>query len=393
MVEQQIASLDERRRAAPAVVMGDLTLVRPLVMAGIPVVVATTDPRDVTLRSRFVKQHCLLPGFATDRAEASAALLCDLGRRLFSRTGGRAPIIYGSDPALDFMYRFREPLSRWFLFLLNDDELGAAMLDKARFGELARERGVLSPATFTLAEVRAGRVPLDAPVLVKPVSKLARARVPSSLLGPAEKAHVFPEAQQLLARSSSLGSDNLYSFHGFADREANVLASFCGRKIRAYPPTTGDSAFIELADNDALTRWGHDAIARLGVAGVFKIDVLWDRATERFYAIELNARFNLWHYLGAKHGVNLPLVACEYLTSGKLPARAPYLPRYRWVSLYRDYKGLGQRPDLTRSAWLLSLLRGPNLYEVFDWRDPAPALWWAAGFAAGKARRWRSTAS
>src|SRR4051812_10081364 len=87
-------------RTVPAVVLGDLSLVRPLNWAGIPVVMGTDDLADPGLWSRHVRSSFVLPGYGGEKRRRSAAILEQIGERLASRHGVRIPLIYGQDAQL-----------------------------------------------------------------------------------------------------------------------------------------------------------------------------------------------------------------------------------------------------------------------------------------------------
>jgi D-aspartate ligase len=104
--------------------------------------------------------------------------------------------------------------------------------------------------------------------------------------------------------------------------------------------------------------------------------------------LEVNARFNLWHHLGAAHGVNLPAVAHEYLVHGRVPLRPPeYQPRVRWQNVYRDLKALRDLGPAGVAPSLWTLFR-PTVHELFAWRDPAPFLAQLSAMA-GRYLPWR----
>src|SRR4029453_18518458 len=105
---------DDESRTVPAVVLGDLSLVRPLNWAGIPVVMGTDDTSDPGLWSRHVKSSFVLPGYSVDKRRQSAALLEELGERLVRRHGQRIPLIYGQDAQLAMMYEARAALSQHY---------------------------------------------------------------------------------------------------------------------------------------------------------------------------------------------------------------------------------------------------------------------------------------
>jgi D-aspartate ligase len=333
--------------------------------------------------------------------------------------------VYGSDDALQLIYAHRERLQRYFLFLLNDPEVAESLLEKDRFEALARSRGL--PVPRTLAWDGDGADSLAAhrgPVLVKPRIKTdwyqstlkrrlfhgdAKARVFENGAAVLADADVALFRQQLLFQEYVNGDDGcLWSFHGVADENGVLLDAFVGRKLRTYPPLTGESAFIELDDDDELAALGADIAARVPLKGVFKMDFKRDARSGRWYLLEVNARFNLWHYLGACNGVNLMRAAYDYLVDGARPV-APQAPEntYRWLALdldYRAFRALRSRGELDAAAWLASIVFSRNVYNVFSWSDPGPwlRLWnrrlarrWDRGSrrVLSLVRQWRSTAS
>src|SRR5205085_1301257 len=112
--------------------------------------------------------------------------------------------------------------------------------------------------------------------------------------------------EQVLFQEYVAGDDTcLWSFHGLADDNGAMLDWFIGRKLRTWPPLTGESAFIELEEDEELAVLASDIAARLPLKGVFKMDFKKDARTGRWYLLEINARYTLWHLLGACNGVNL----------------------------------------------------------------------------------------
>jgi predicted ATP-grasp superfamily ATP-dependent carboligase len=186
-----------------------------------------------------------------------------------------------------------------------------------------------------------------------------------------------------------------------------VLVSFIGRKIRTYPPVDGESAFIELARDASLDVLGRQVAARLPLKGVFKMDFKRDPRTGQWYLLEINARYNLWHYLGACNGVNLMRAAYDFLIDGAQWETGRYGTRRRWLALHLDflaYRVLAARDEITFASWLASIAFSRNVYNIFAWSDPGPwlsfqrarfARKWdrACDILLGFVRQWRSTAS
>lgn len=396
----------------PVVVMGDLTLVRPHGMAGIPVILATRDPHDIALRSRYVHGACVLPpvpsgaaaeegGQAAAEVEAvrwrTAEVLLDTGARLHRALGRKVPLVYGSDKDLELIYLHRRALGEHYAFVLNDEELAWGMLDKEQFSTICEAAGVRAPRTLRPGEGLGALEAMREPLLVKPRRKTSWKDIQRDLFEGKGKARVFPTRSALLSHPAFArfrdeliiqehiggGVGDLVSFHAFADEEGQLLASFCGRKVRTYPAFAGESSLIELTTDAEVDAAGRDIAARLGLKGPFKIDLIRDAESGELYTLEINARYTLWHYLGAVSGVNLPVVAYDLLVHGQRPQLEPRpAPRYRWLNLYRDWMAFReQREDgsLRLRDWLRSVTSPATVYEAFSWQDPGPFAWWAGG--------------
>ncbi len=311
------------------------------------------------------------------------------GRALAARHGAPLPLFYDNDDRLALVQDYRAALAPHFALLLNEPALADALLEKSRFQGLAESCGLPVPRRLDWDRLAAER----GPVLVKPRTRTAwdQSSVRLQLFGGAGKARVFasgrearadPLVAQLAAQLAFQeyvpgGDDAIWSFHGFAAPGGEVLEWFVGRKIRTFPALTGDSAYLRLARDERLVALGRRIAAPLGLAGVFKMDFKRSSANGRFYLFEINTRFNLWHYLGAKNGVNLPQVAYEFMVKKKYPERATAATRYRWVDLQYDWQAfreLKARGRIGAAQWLWSLAQAPKVYDLFAWDDPAPFL-------------------
>ena len=361
----------------PALLLGGINLVRALGLARIPAIVASHELFTPAMASRYCSGRCLLPPPA--QREAVVERLLRVGELLTGTLCTRVPLLYGDDDQLGLIQDFRDALSPYFAFVLSDPALARALHSKQLFQALAERRKLPVPRRLDWSELGE----FDAPVLIKPRVKTEwdSSAVYSRLFGGAGKARIFPDgraalrdplaqslAGELAVQEYIPGDDRaLWSFHGFADERGKLLAWFIGRKIRTYPALTGDSSYLELARDDELATLGRALVPRIGLKGVFKMDFKRHAASGRFYLLEVNARFNLWHYLGAKGGVNLAQVAYDYVTRG--------------------------------ARWLASLVSSRKLYDLFAWTDPMPlavVLWDELKHLSRLRRRvmrWLSTAS
>jgi predicted ATP-grasp superfamily ATP-dependent carboligase len=372
-------------QAPPALLLGGVNLVRALGLGGIPVIVASPHADAPAISSRYAHGSLLLPPLE-DR-DAVLETLVRAGKRLTEALGRKVPLIYGNDDYLSLIQEHRAALAPCFALILNEPEVGAALIDKHRFEAFGRRRGLPVPRTLQWEEL-AGWY---SPVLVKPRMKAGYddSAIYRRLFGGAGKARVFasgPELtalplarqlrEQLLLQEYIPGDDrNIWSFHGYADENGRLLAGFVGRKIRTHPPLVGVSSYLELAHDDAFAFVGRHIAARVPLKGVFKIDFKQNAVTGAWRVLEVNARFNLWHYLAASNGLNLPRIAYDYVVHGKRPEAVAYRTTRRWLSMrndWRSYRALAARGELGLWGWLRSLAQASKVYDVFSWTDPLP---------------------
>ena len=386
----------------PVILLGGLNIVRALGHGGVPVIVATQDPRAPSTTSRYCAGVIELPPLL-DRDAVVEALV-----RAARPYGARLQLFYDNDDRLALVQDCRAALAPHFALLLNEPALADALLEKSRFQALAERTGLPVPRRIEWSTL----APERGPILVKPRTRTAwdDSSVRMQLFGGAGKARVFADGRA--ARTDPLlavladklqfqeyvpgGDESIWSFHGFAAPGGEVLASFVGRKIRTYPALTGDSSYLQLAENESLQALGRGIAARLGLAGIFKMDFKRSSESGRFYLLEVNTRFNLWHYLGAVNGVNLPKVAYDFLVHGRKPPAVKAATRYRWLSLREDWRAQ-REGQLGFADWLLSLAWFPKVYDIFAWSDPLPFVrYWTGRIREALSRRmtrWLAPAS
>jgi predicted ATP-grasp superfamily ATP-dependent carboligase len=371
----------------PAVLLGDLNMLRCFVGSGVETLVASSNPNDPTLRSRHAKNRVVIAPFGdTER------VLSDL-EAIGCGQATRPSLFYGTDQQLLTVSRHRERLEPLFRMRLPPKDLVERLVDKSRFAELATEFVLPVPATLSSHEISTmdpivEKIP--GPWLVKPnvhegwskletlkasgPKKALRAETPAELRELLNEVRCHTKAFVVQAYVPG-GEDQIYSFHAYMDASASVLGHFIGKKIRTFPREAGISTFLELVKEPTVAELGFQIVKKLGLVGPVKIDFKRDPRTGFFYVLELNARFNLWHHLGAVCGVNLALVAHADL-AGQPPSPArDYRTGVRWLSFGDDLRSFlrSYRPsgEIGISSWLASL-RGPKVHDVFAWTDPLP---------------------
>jgi D-aspartate ligase len=362
-----------------ALVMGDVDMVRALGVAGIPSVYF--GPEDDSARlSRHVQVS--LPWIDPWEHPSDLADLL----LAFARAQPEPLVLFPqTDATLLLASRHRERLAERFRLTLAEPDLVEALVDKSRFQALAAERGLPVPSAQRLrpspgAPAPAIEVPF--PAVVKPLT-----RTPgwTSLVGAGKALHVMDQgdfaaawrelsqlqtdllAQQLIAGPES----SIESYHVYVDEAGAVAGAFTGRKIRTFPLEYGRSTAVEIVTLPDVDELGRDIVARLGLTGVAKLDFKRDMVG-RLHLLEINPRFNLWHYPGAVAGINLPALVYADLTGSERPAVAEHPQQLAWVDPLQDLRA-ARAIDLSVLPWLRFVAGSPAISGLAR-ADPAPFL-------------------
>jgi D-aspartate ligase len=368
------------RSAGPlALVMGDVDVVRALGLAGIPV--AFFGPDDEAARlSRHVRAQLPWIDPWTRPAELVDRLLA------FARAQPEPPALFPqTDATLLVASRHRDRLAERFRFALADAELVEALVDKSRFQALAAEHALPVPPAQRLrpspgAPPPALEVPF--PLVIKP---LTRSPGWTRLAGSSKALHVMDAGDfarawdelselptELLAQQRIAGPESrIESFHVYVDAAGAIAGSFTGRKVRTFPRDYGQSTAVEVVALPDVAQLGREVVERLALKGVAKLDFKRDDRG-RLHLLEINPRFNLWHYPGAIAGVNLPALAYAELTGRARPPVAAQPRHVAWVDPLQDLLAM-RAAGVGAFEWLGYLARCRAVCGLAR-ADPAPFL-------------------
>lgn len=376
----------------PAVLCGDLNMLRCFARTPVPTTLLSPNDHDIAFHSRYCHASRVIGSAATHPQQALNDLV-----RLGQSMPQRPVLYYGDDAMLLLVSRNRRLLSRYYRFLLPEAQLVEDLVNKTRFAILARRLNLPTPATVLSTDnLTAEQVirKVDLPCILKPNSHVGwfdsqlireEGGQPHKVLHAQSEAELKRLYDKMRTHTTDFvvqqyipgGEDCIYSFHAYLDRQSQPLGYYVGRKIRTYPKDAGVSTYLELVHEPRLVQLGLDILQSMAFVGVVKIDFKKDPSNGQFYVLEFNPRFNLWNYLGAACGVNLPLLAYRDLTDQPCDLQTHYRTGVHWLSFaddlrafVRDYRPSG---ELSWASWLGSLL-AKKVHDVFSWRDPLPWL-------------------
>ncbi|HWC73089.1 MAG TPA: hypothetical protein VG454_04060 [Gemmatimonadales bacterium] len=364
-------------RRVYACVMGDTDLLRSLRLAHIPCVVAAAPGS--------AQRHSRLARMSLDWVDPTTQP--DTLIRILEHFAAGMPkppvLFYDEDRYLLFMSRERARLNRNFRFVLPESRLVEDLVDKSRFQHLAKRLRLPTPPG-RLLDPASDPAPLDLdfPVVLKPrqrdeewpaIGGEAKALRVDSKAGLREIWSRLAAANQpvLVQRLIPGPETQVESYHVYVDSRGAIAGEFTGRKLRTWPPAYGFSTALITTDAPDVLALGRDIIARLEFRGVAKLD--FKRGPDgKLYLLEVNPRFNLWHHLGARAGVNIPAIVYADLVGEPRPITGKARAGVHWCKPWLDL--FAARADgISLGTWFKWMLRA-EAKRTLAWDDPFPLL-------------------
>jgi D-aspartate ligase len=320
-----------RRRADPAPVLlttagyyGTLAAVRALGRAGVPVVVADSDPLSVSRWSRYAQSRVRAPAVRDDDDGFVDWLL-----RFGKKAAQRHVLLPSCDDTAWLFARHREALARYFHLSSCGVDAVYALMNKKRLADGCREVGIATPETRSLAsEADLARVAEQAkfPLLIKPATqvlfesrhkgKVVRDR--AAFIAEYRRFREVGHSPPLLAFDASVSWPLVQEY--FPDAQGSIynLAGYIGKNgdgavFRASVKVLQERAIglgicFEQAEVDAgLSDAVRALFARLGYHGIFEIEFI--PAFGRYHMIDANPRFYGEMAFDVARGMSLPLLA------------------------------------------------------------------------------------
>lgn len=386
------------------VVIGNLMVGRCFTVAKIPFVGITSNNDKRITFSRYCRK-----GFSIPKPDEEPEAFVKALREIVHEIGTGNPLFVTNDAHLKVMLRYWEEFHQMFSGIFLKKEMIEISLDKSKFLSLARSYKMPIPPTYYSDEIDQLQE-ADFPIIVKPLSRVSwfQSKVVQEVGGgkfykvlkfatksefDSIRSRLNEEGVQYLVQKDIPGPEsNILSFHSFFTEKSEPLCAFVGRKIRTYPADYGMSTSLKLIKHPQIVEESIDILKRIQYVGPVKIDYKLDEDTGKIYLLEINTRYNIWHYLGARAGINIPELAYNYL-HGRVPEKplTEYRTDIRWLNFENDLHSfweLRRKGEITLGEWLKSI-KGRRIYQTLAFDDPLPVLYGILKTTQGIFRRMR----
>ncbi len=382
-----MSSSNKGRERPYAIVIGldslnGIQTARILARHKIPVVAIAKDPKHHGCRTRVCERILL----SDTKSEEFINTLVALAPRLRQK----AVLFPCTDMNVLLISRNRKRLEEWYHVILPDPAVIETLMNKTGFYRYAQENAFPIPPTRFLncrEDAERAAEELTFPCVLKPPmsavpgweqnSKLKAYKVssPAELLNFYERARAW--TRDLIVQEWVEGPDsNLYSCNCYFSAQSEPIVTFVARKIRQWPPVTGESSLGEECRDDKVL---HETIRLFRTAhlrGLGYVEIKRSARSGEYFIIEPNIGRPTGRSAIAEAG-GVELLYTMYCDAVGLPLPDDLQQKYKgvkWLDLRRDTQSAlyhWRAGDLTLRGWWQSL-RGKKAHALFAWNDPGP---------------------
>jgi predicted ATP-grasp superfamily ATP-dependent carboligase len=270
-----------------------------------------------------------------------------------------------------------------------DDEVVAAMLDKARTAELAEAAGIDVPRTAVVERGAPLGELLDGfafPCALKPRrshhftrhfgmrTKLIVVSSPDEL---ERELSGLPQGLEMIATEIVPGPELFSSYYTYVDEAGEPLFHYTKRKLRQFPIHFGLGTYHRSDWDSEVAEEGLRFFRSIGLRGLGCVEFKRDERDERLKLIECNHRITAADALQRACGLELGRLVYERALG--LPVTPPGAEFRRGVGLWfpaedtRAFLCYRRAGELSTAAWLRSLA-APVCFPIASLADPAPAI-------------------
>jgi len=363
--------------------MQGLQTARILAGRGVPVVAIAKDPDYYACRTRVCEDIIITD---TESGEL-IKILVNLGKKI-AKKGVLFPC---QDRNVYLVSKYRNELEDYYHVMLPAHDVVKMLSNKLSFFSYALKNELPIPSTFIISndeEAEKAAVNLVYPAVLKPPL-----RSPKWLQNTSEKAFKVFNADEfisiyeqykylsdiMIAQEWIEGSDkDLYSCNCYFNKKNEPIVTFTAKKIRQWPPITGQSSMGEECRDDVVLKETLRLFSGVDYVGLGYLEMKKDKKSGKYYIIEPNIGRPTGRSAIAEAG-GVELVYTMYCDAVGTPLPQNIKQKYigvKWIHLLRDLQSAfyyWRSKELGIRDWLKSI-KGKKAYAIFSLSDPLPFI-------------------
>ena len=360
-----------------------LQTARILIARGIPVIGIANNPKHYCARTNVCSKII--------RSSTKDYSLIKTLKEISDRFNEPPILIPSQDTSVILISRHRKELESLYRIALPVSETVEMLMDKPSFYAFAVKEGLPVAKYFLVKnyeEALAASNNLNYPCILKPPMrspkweentkiKAFKAFNKDELLDLYNKCSGWHEV--LMFQEWIEGTDtDLYSCNCYFSKSHEALVSFTAKKLRQYPPVTGNTSLGIECRADEVNNVTLELFKKVNYFGLGYLEMKRDVRTGKFYIIEPNiGRPTGRSALAEAAGVEiLYTMYCDLLNLPLPEERTQKYLGIKWIQIRTDFLSAfyyWRKKELSLSQWINSL-KGPKFYAVFSLEDPKPFI-------------------
>jgi predicted ATP-grasp superfamily ATP-dependent carboligase len=330
----------------PIVLQGDelgLGVVRSLGMENVKSILLYNEESEIARFSKYVVRSYRCPDWT--KFEEIFHFLIRRGKEL---NGG--VFIPTSDLHIEFLSKYKIPLSKYYSVPVPDGNITKLYLDKKETYEMARLSGIDTPVCVypqskkeALEMVRM----VQFPMMIKPRERdiffllfHQKLFVVNNLEELSSKLDLCLEnnINAMVAEIIPGADTQLFEYNFYVDKSGNVKAGMGHVKVRQAPANFGIGRVIKTSKNTAVEKLARKFIKQIpGFFGPGQIEFKYDQRDGKYKLIEMNGRLGLQNELYAKSGANFAYMFYQEWANRNISTISnTHDNEYYWIHLYYD---------------------------------------------------------
>ncbi len=362
--------------------LNGIQTVRILARHRIPIIAVAKDRTHHGCRTRLCDRIL----FTNTAGPELIETLVKLGPEL----GQKAVLFPCADMNVMLISRHRAELAPWYHIILPAPEVIETLMNKLDFYAYAQSNGFPIPQTRFLnsrEDAERAAAELTFPCVLKPPISAIPAWEKNSklkaykLAGPEELLHYYEQSKtlssDLIVQEWVEGPDtNLYSCNCYFNAQFEPVVTFVARKIRQWPPITGESSLGEEVRDDTVLNETVRLFRCAQLYGLGYVEIKRSSRTGKYFIIEPNIGRPTGRSPIAEAG-GVELLYTMYCDALGWPLPEDREQKYigvKWLDLRRDTQSALyhiREGDLTIKGWWQSL-QGKKAHALFAWNDLGP---------------------
>lgn len=370
---------------SPAFILGKYSVVglgisRALGRLGIPVFWLSPNPKAVGFLSKYCK-GIVCPSVVIYEKEYIKMLL-KIGNML-KQKGVLFPT---GDIEVSAVLRNKKNLEKYYHIPIADFKITEILLNKKIFYQTLQKQKIPHAITFfpkNPSELDSIKKEVRYPCIIKPVhsepfrfefnTKFFKAESSKELIEGYTKA-VSKNHEVMIQEIIPGDATHMFGLNAYYNKSYFPNGIFMYRRIREWPPLTGNGVLLENVDIPELEQIATAFIKKIKFYGIIDAEFKKDPRDGTFNLIEINPRSWMQISFPLKYGVNLPYIA--YLDSlGKdVDKIIPKKAQAKWIFMFQDIfpsiKSLIYG-NLSFRDWVRTY-KGNKDFAIFAIDDPLP---------------------